>query len=113
MAYRAHDRHMRALGAMQPTLNLAQMEEAAESKRKISQLNKEMAAVHQEKERIRTITQENRKLIERLVETKPLLDNKEPRKKAGYHVMSSSSKNKARRIESLNLITRLKESERI
>ena len=72
-----------------------------------------MAAVHQEKERIRTITNENRKLIERLVETKSSVENSEPRKKAAYHVQAFSSKNKARRIESLNLVNRLKESERI
>ena len=70
-----------------------------------------MAALHQEKERIRTITSENKKLIERLVESKSALDNREPLKKAPYHLQTTG--NKSKRVDSLNLVSRLKEHERI
>ena len=70
-----------------------------------------MAAVHMEKERIRNITTANRKLIDRLLDIKSDVDNSRPAKQASYHVMTSEKR--AKRVESLNLVTRLKENERI
>ena len=88
------------------------MEEMAMQKRNMTIQHKEMAAVHQEKERIRTITTENRKIIERLIETKTTIDNKAPKRTNGYNVITSENR-KHKRVESLNLVNRLKESERI
>lgn len=70
-----------------------------------------MAAVYEEKERIRQITTANRKLIERLVDSKPGVDNSRPHKAPSYHVMISEKK--AKRVDSLNLVSRLNEHERI
>lgn len=51
-------------------------------------------------------------MIEKLVETKSSIDNKAPPKQPAYHVLSEYKK-KAKRIESLNLVSRLKENSRI
>ena len=74
--------------------------------------SRELASIHQDRERIRNITLENKKLIERLVETRVLVDNKTPAKPASY-LVKTSPKKKAKRVESMNLVARLRESERI
>lgn len=72
-----------------------------------------MSAVYQANERIKTITTENRKLIDRLMVTKAAVDNRAPRKPTGYHVEISPTNKKGQRVESLNLMIRIRESERI
>ena len=90
------------------------MEEASQQKRKITTQYKEMATLYQEKERIKNLTSDNRKLMDRLLDKKAAVDNRAPKKPAAYHVATSTTETKkAKRIESLNLMTRVRESERI
>ena len=84
----------------------------ADQKRKITIDCKEKATVYQEKERIKTLKMENKKIFERLNETKSLVDNRAPKKPTGFHI-EVVEKKKPKRIESLNLVNRLRESERI
>lgn len=65
---RHYSKHLQALHTVQPTIKFHEINQEVETYRNHAEIRRERAAMHQEKERLKAITRENIKMIDRIVQ---------------------------------------------
>ena len=80
---RKYQKHREAVDSVKPVLNLARIDEDVKHNLRHANLVRELSTYHHEKERIRAITHDNQKLINKIIDVQPRVDNRTPPRLAG------------------------------